>query len=1261
MTKISNTFSGWFQRNVINNYKIFRRPFKVNPNWLNMLHTKHYTDDIQSKFNPDLFIDQDRGKAQSLLNEIKFNPNRIRQYENELRILNDWLDDFPKVYKELKDFLFSENISINTNTKQFEQLELLDQNIPILKKNIEKQKTILSEGINSDFNSLPKITFDYDHAIGFDIRKIDEYDDELKFINQNPSEEYPIAIVFRRQSEILNQIRTLNSFNIDFFNRIKIIHGKAGMGKSNISAYLTTTLKNENHPVILIKAKSFNGSADEFNRILMEQLLVPDNYTIEEVLKKINNYGKNENKRVVLIVDGLNETTTDSQGFSKIWENNFDGFVELLLNYKYIYFISTLRTSYITRIWSNGNIPLENLELTGFKNFDLRVVVEKYFNNYNIKHEGFSEQDIFYFKTPLLVDLYCQMLNPNKEDGINAIFGLNGFKDVFEKYISNLSERVRTKLTLGTVDQVKDGIDRCSSKMLENLEANIPKVDFYSIMENQNVVNVGGTIGEEILSEYLIYLDENHNGRDVIIHTQQEVGGYLLAKKLISESGNVNSVVNTDFYKTKIVGTQDPLHQLKDDILKFLLIESNENSIIFDDFDNPIIKKFTVITLQTEKNSNKTEVLKNKLDGKLKSKEEIGELLIGFYSYFFEPDSPLNFNFIKSQLQLLDSNVFEYTWTRLLYENYDEINELIFKIKNEDILIEKTENKDLTLEFLIWTLETTIRELRDKVYLVLLDYFKRNPAEIFDFVLEYSKVSKSYIYERLVSLCYAICLINQNNDDFLQIVLKKNILKIYQLQFGKSPTNPVYNYIVIDSIKHMVDLSIFKGIFEVNVVELEDFNNYKFELNNWFNLVEEDKDIVREIYLQWTMNDHPDPLRGDFVQYTIPRLEKREHENRLINTAHIYKQIINLGYHPNIEGLSKEELKFRRGDSIYGVKDKIDRLGKKYSWLAFFDYAGYLLNEGKLDVWRDDDSALGKHYDRLGDVEIEITNPKPLTYKEKLTDVNLFSHKDKTQNWVYKPMYDSLSSMFNNGEFTLLSGFINQRESESYDSRSFLLINSFFLKKDSISGNIEEIIGREFDWKDDVITSRGSLSKVYFGELYWADNVSVASIDSKNLPLIEEEEIDYKIKPLDPIHFPDKYKGEDVNKIVKQKVKKQLYFEFEETQIDYLWESNSKGIPTVSSTIPNTNIGNLLELKADTSNLQLLDKNNILAYKSFEFEENYFSQNFEYLRTDLLNEYMEMNDYLLVYQVKQHTYDRNSGDGTGDFRGMQFFLSSLNK
>lgn len=1257
---MSNNFWGWFQRNTINNYKIFRRPFKVNLEWFDKLFIKHFTTDIQAKFIPELFVDQDKGKAESLLNEIYFNSNRISQYENELEILNKWLEDFPKVYKELKDFLAGENILISPNSKQFEQLELLQLRIPSIQETIIKQNKILTDGINSEETSLPEIFFDYQHAIGFDISKIEEYDDELKFIDKIPSRAYEVAIVFRRQSEILNQIRTLNSFNVNFFNRIKIIHGKAGMGKSNISAYLTTTLKNKNHPVILVKAKSFSGNPDDFNRIFMDQLLVPNNYTIEEVLERISNYGKKIGKRVVLIFDGLNETTHSNEGFSKIWENSFDVFLELLSNYKYIYFIATLRTSYITRIWNNGNIPYENLELTGFKDFDLRGVIENYFNHYNIEHEDFSEQDIFYFKTPLLVDLYCQMLNPNKENGINAIFGLNGFKDVFERYISNLSEKVRTKLTLGTVDQVKDGIDRCSHKMLENLEANIPVMDFYSQMENQNVVNIGGTIGDEILSEYLIYLDENHNGRDVIIHTQQEVGGYLLAKRLINEYGTIDNVVNADFYKTKIIGNQDPLHQLKDDILKFLLIESDENSLIYNDIDNPIIKKFTLITLQTEINNQKTEILRNKLNGKIKSKGEVNEILNGFHSYFFAPESPLNFSYIKSQLLLLESDVFEYTWSKFIYQNYNEIDSIVANIEDKILLFEELENKELFIDFLIWNFETTIRELRDKVYVVLLTFYERHPNLIFDKVIEYSTSNKPYIHERLLSICYAVCLIHQNDNEFIQSTLKDNIGKIYELQFGKNPKKPVYNYIVIDCIKHMVDFAVYKGVFIVNEDELDNFNNYRFELNNWFDLDEADIDNVREIYLHWTLNDKPDPLRGDFVHYTIPRLEERDGKNRLINTAHIYKHIINLGYVANIDGLSKEEVKFRRGDSIYGVEDKIDRLGKKYSWIAFFDYAGYLLNEGRLDVWRDDDSEYGRHYDRLGDVEIEITNPKPLTFNEKLTDVDLFSHKDTTQNWVYKPMYSSLSNLFVKDDYTMLSGFINQRETESYDSRSFLLVNSFFIKKDSISDNIEKILYREYNWREDIITTNSSLSKVYFGELYWADNIPSLVLNHKDLPIEENVETERMITPFDIIHHPEKYKKEDLNKSIKEKKKRRISFEFEPTLIDYLWESNSKIIPTVSSTIPNVNIGKQLGLRADVTRLQILDNSNNLAHKSFDFEEGFYAQNFEYLRSDLLLEYMKKNNFILVYQVKQHTYDRNSGDGSGDFRGMQFFLSSLN-
>ncbi len=32
-----------------------------------------------------------------------------------------------------------------------------------------------------------------------------------------------------------------------------------------------------------------------------------------------------------------------------------------------------------------------------------------------------------------------------------------------------------------------------------------------------------------------------------------------------------------------------------------------------------------------------------------------------------------------------------------------------------------------------------------------------------------------------------------------------------------------------------------------------------------------------------------------------------------------------------------------------------------------------------------------------------------------------------------------------------------------------------------------------------------------------------------------------------------------------------------------------------------------------------------------------------------------------MYQLKQHTYDRLTGDGSGDFRGMQFFFPYLDE
>lgn len=1259
MAETKNNFFGLIQFVRQKYVYLTRTPLKINIEWFDKLYSTHYTKDLQAKFNKNLFVDQDNGRARELLNGIKLNQDYWATYLKELRILGEWIESFSIEYFELLGLLGSEGIEIDDESPQARQIELLYDRREEIFKAIDTQKAIIDTGIVPSEAKLPVMNNEgLEIAVGFNFDTINDPTEEHRFIATEPSDTYSVIIVFRRLSEIVTQLRLVNNLFPQQFQKVKIIHGNAGMGKSNISAYITTELRDSDYPVIIIKGKSFDGDPDLFDAILMRALNVPDNYTLTEVLDKVNSYGKSFGKRVTIIFDGLNETSTSNDGFSKIWEKHLDRFIEVLSGYEFIYLVATLRTSYITRIWVENDIPYPNFPLRGFTNRNMMNVTVKYLNEYKITYDTIGPEDIFYFKTPLFLDLYCKMLNPDKAFPVTAMFGLNGFKEVFEKYILNLSNSIKLKLALISTVQVKEGMERCSQAMLEELMAHIPILDFYSFMEGKKVDRITGTIGAEVLGEYLIYLKENILDNDVVTHTQQEVGGYLLAKLLIKQHGSVETVLQSNFFLNHIISASGPLHQLKDDILKFLLLESDETSLFYTNYLNhPTVRQYSIITLQTEKSTDKTIAIRAQLDGKITTKTEINQLLQGFETYFFDVQSPINFTFIKDQLLVLDSNESEYTWTKYIYDNIYDINILVNRYLREELSDSKEDA--ITVEFIIWLLETTLRDLRDKVSIILVRYFEKYPDLIFCKVEEYSKSGRLYIYERLVLICYGVCLRLQNDTGF-NLILKDQVDKIYNLQFGSVPNAPTYNYIVIDSLKHIIDLAIYKGIFTLPKASHNTFKNYKFQAEEWLSLNEADYDIVRSISLEWTLSDNPDPLRGDFVHYTISRLEDRNQANRLKNVANIYKRILNLGYKPNNLELSKEEKNFSKGEPLLDYKGKIDRLGKKYSWLAYFDYAGYLLNNGRLDVWQEEDSSFGKHYERLGDVQVEITNPSPVIFNEKIYQIDLFAHQTDIEDWVYRPMYNSLESIYEDRGYTLLQGFINQRQDESYDNRSFLLIESYLVKKDDIQDKIKQITDKSFDWKDD-LTQVGTLSKVYFGELYWADTIPNLTPNDKNLPTDDEITIDYRIKPLDPLHFPDKYKREDVGKIINKKVKDHIHFEYEPTIIEYLWESDSKAIPSVSTKVPNTNLGKEMKLKADTKNLQIIDQDNNLAHKTIEYSEDFYSQNYEYLRSDLLLAYMEKNDYLLMYQIKQHTFDRKAGNGTGDFRGMQFLFSSLNR
>jgi len=75
------------------------------------------------------------------------------------------------------------------------------------------------------------------------------------------------------------------------------------------------------------------------------------------------------------------------------------------------------------------------------------------------------------------------------------------------------------------------------------------------------------------------------------------------------------------------------------------------------------------------------------------------------------------------------------------------------------------------------------------------------------------------------------------------------------------------------------------------------------------------------------------------------------------------------------------------------------KLGKKYNWKAFFDYAGVLLQQGELNIYNTFGNPTSG-FCRLSDVEIDISLPnRNYTISEKFYHDALIPEGDRAEGW----------------------------------------------------------------------------------------------------------------------------------------------------------------------------------------------------------------------------------------------------------------------
>lgn len=1233
---------GYYFKNISNSVItiIKRSSFKIDNKWFENLLTIYYDDEIKSKYIPELHQDNNF-KREHLTDILNFNKSH-GDFINQIEVCLDYIKRFNNSYRDFYQYLRVEGIKITEinsiylkrTTEVFDNLE----SYKIILQNLDKIFRSKGYEILQFSNQINTIKHGIPNVLSFNKNNWN------LLLDKEPQEEHILRYLFQHHNQVYNTLNELNMMlsNYKKNRNHKIIVGKAGMGKSHMTAHLIKKIRRQEDFVIFLKPKFFNGDNINFEERFLQLLQVPTGYTLDEILIKLNEFSKSKGKRSFIIIDALNETTKSHIGFSDVWKISLQSFINQINTFSNLYFICTLRNSYIENIWDS--IPNGLAEIKGFNKVDdVKEACNKYFGYYKIKPLNIETADLSSFEVPLLLDLFCKLTNGNRSDLIEITIDINSYLKVFEDYINKLKAEVKTKLNLQLNKPIEDGFHNSSAKFLENNDGQLLTDDFSISFDTNPLVRANESIARAVLEGYLIFIkDFVGKPNEIVKHTQQEVGGYLLAKKLVTDYPNTSALVNSAIFQNKIIGTvKDEQHQLRFDILKFLIalkpdiIDYTESIEVlnlswwylyngFNSIQNPGFDKKILLNPNNEKITN--------------------EILNISSNNWFNNTNKLNFEFISELLKSYDLWSYDLKWNYFVYqlgnEAYTFIEDTILELRED-----KTDIKELKIKakFIAFILSTNIRELRDLATKFFIEFGKKNPLELLELTNDFSNFHDIYIYERLVSCCYGVMMVRQNDTKYIQEFLPKIANELFELQFSENPKAPKYNYIVLDSIKHLLDFASAIGAIDFSIEQYAKINNYEFvPPYKWKPPTEEQQVLINSSHeMSW-----PNPIGMDFGIYTIPRLVKRDEDHdRRKAIANVYKRIYELGYEElDLRDSKEEEFKeFVWGYKIYGIDGKVDRLGKKYSWIAFFDYAGYLLLNKKLNVFDKTDNGK-KYFSRLGDVDIDISFPNTkYDINLRLYNCDLLKARVNNPKWYEEIKIDSIKELFETkleDNYSMLYGFVEQRIGDDYKVRSFLMVETLFIEKNKDFEKLKKE-SDVMDWSSDIHVSRDHSRNSYFGELYWADTIPDSEKNDVYIPT--GEKITYKRKRTIHDIFRDKqYKREEDDLEIEETSDKTISFNSEATLIDYLWESDSKLLNGFGEYFPSGKMGKYLGLKADCTTGKILDKELKEAYKCIHYEDkSYFKNTFNYMRSDLVKKYMADNNLALLYQVKQHSYDED--------------------
>lgn len=485
----------------------------------------------------------------------------------------------------------------------------------------------------------------------------------------------------------------------------------------------------------------------------------------------------------------------------------------------------------------------------------------------------------------------------------------------------------------------------------------IPQIDLLTILrKNQTISSKADIFLDALLDEGILNEYDSLDNKKFYTFTYDTMGSYLIASTMI-ESNNITGKLLQDEGVIEALTLLLPAKKGKE-LFEVLKEEDTFISLI-----NMFLESLSMRTSLTAKGKTFLQTLYDKRE------------LITMFEIIarvpFNNDWPLNANVLDALLKPMKLVNRDAVWTINISDHTyikEHLSELVTwaRSASKEIIIHL--DKDVLLHIcrlLIWTLATTDKALRDQTTRALINLLRNDNGCLLQCIQDYHTINDDYIAERLFAVAFGCCTSSQEKG-FVEKVAQLT----YDCVFKEG--QPRENILVRDFAKNIIDYAVS---LHCNLdLEKEKFTPpYSKEKKNISVTTEEIKKYElnyedtpdKELYLAQTnilesmRTEHsPRGLYGDFGRYTFQAALDIWNDNIELISNYAIKLIFEeLGYNATL---------FKKFDgktsSSLRLSNKIERIGKKYQWIAMYRVAAILA-----------DNHYGDPYDTNWDIPLELS------------------------------------------------------------------------------------------------------------------------------------------------------------------------------------------------------------------------------------------------------------------------------------------------